>query len=308
MTTPPGPVPPGGPGWYQAADGRWYPAPPQYGGPRQPPHGAPQPAHGAPPPAYDAPHGRPPRKSSAGRIIAIVLAVVVVLVALAGFAVFRFVSGVGERVGDLAGDAGLGCDAVSTEAVDAALGGRYEVIQLGGLGRIAAPVLDSRVLADAPTCWAVEAGDAETGGRLARIARYSGADAAERFAAEKTAAMGTTQDQGNGVSVSSSAYFDKDVPAGDEAFCTTGDPTASAGALVRRGDLLVYVSTNAASTNAASTNAASTNAASTNAAGDGASSIPDLDLGPGAGPSDAITFGTDDANCDRAVALAAAVR
>lgn len=274
MTTSSGPPP----GWYRAADGRWYPPPagppnagPQYGVPR---YGAPQ--HGAPPP-------EPPRRGP-GRALIVVAVVVVALVVLGGIALNRLVTGIGESVGGLAG--GTGCDAVSTDAVDSALGGSYEVIQLGGLTGIAAPVLDSRVLADVPTCWAVESGD--TGGRLARIARYSGSDAAERFAAERAAAMGTTEDRGGGLSVSTSAYFNKDVRAGDEAFCTTGDFTASAGVLLRTGDLLVYVSTTAA--------------------GDGAGAVPDIEFDQAGGPSDAVRFGTDEANCDLAVALAGQVR
>lgn len=267
MTTSSGPPP----GWYRASDGRWYPPPaPQYGAPQ---YGSPQ--FGTPPPA--------PRRRGPGRAVVVVAAVVVALVVLGGIALNRWVTGIGESIGGLAG--GTGCDAVATDAVDGALGGSYEVIQLGGLTGIAAPVLDSRVLADASTCWAVESGD---GGRLARIARYSGSDAAERFAAERTVAMGTTEDQGGGLTVSTSAYFNKDVQAGDEAFCTTGDFTASAGVLVRTGDLLVYVSTTAA--------------------GDGAASIPDIEFDQAGGPSDAVRFGTDDANCDLAVALATQVR
>lgn len=258
------------PGWYRAADGRWYPPPAQDGPPRQ--YGTPQ---AAPPPA--------PRRRGPGRALIVVGVVVVVLVVLGGIALGRLVTGIGDGIGGLAG--GTGCDAVPTEAVDGALGGSYEVIQLGGLTGIAGPVLDSRVLADAPTCWAVESGD---GGRLARIARYSGSDATERFAAERTAATGTTVDQGGGLSVSTSAYFNKDVQAGDEAFCTTGDFAASAGVLVRTGDLLVYVSTTAA--------------------GGGAASVPDIEFDQAGGPSDAVRFGTDDANCDLAVALASRVR
>lgn len=273
MTTSSGPPP----GWFRAADGRWYPPPaappnagPQYGAPQ---YGAPQ--HGTPPPA-------PPRRGP-GRALVVVAVVVVALVVLGGIALNRWITGIGEGIGGLAGS--TGCEAVSTDAVNGALGGSYEVIQLGGLTGIAAPVLDSRVLADAPTCWAVESGE---GGRLARIARYSGSDAAERFAAERTAAMGTTEDQGGGLTVSTSAYFNKDVQAGDEAFCTTGDFAASAGVLVRTGDLLVYVSTTAA--------------------GGGAASIPDIEFDQAGGPSDALRFGTDDANCDLAVALASQVR
>lgn len=303
MTSSSGPPP----GWYRAADGRWYPPPagppnagPQYPGPQYPgpqygsqQYGTPQ--YGGPPDAgprygapqygagqYGAPPSAPPRRGP-GRALIVVAVVVVALVVLGGTALNRLVTGIGEGLGGPAG--GTGCDAVSTDAVNGALGGSYEVIQLGGLTGIAAPVLDSRVLAEASTCWAVESGD---GGRLARIARHSGSDAAERFATERTAAMGTTEDRGGGVSVSTSAYFNKDVEVGNEAFCTTGDFAASAGVLVRTGDLLVYVSTTAA--------------------GGGAGAVPDIEFDQAGGPSDAVRFGTDDANCDLAVALATQVR
>lgn len=271
-------TPPGGSGWYQASDGRWYPNQPRYAQPpyAQPPYAQPQ-YGGAPPPG----------KGSTGKIIAIVVGVLVVLLVLGGLAVRNFVVGVSDRIGGVTEGLGTGCDAVADADVNAALGGTYDVIQLGGIGAFAAPVLDSRVLADAPTCWAVESGG--SGGRLARVARYSGSDAAQRFAAEKKQAMGTTEDRGGGLSVSTDAYFNKDVSAGDEAFCTTGDFSSSAGVLVRRGDLLVYVSTTAA--------------------GGGAASLPQIEFpADGASPNDAIRYRTDDANCDLATALAAAVR
>jgi hypothetical protein len=212
--------------------------------------------------------------------------VVVVLLGVGG--IYWLVSSVSSAV---VGESGTGCSAVATADVDAVLGGRYEVLQLGGaLGDLAAPALDSRVLAAAEvSCWAVESG-ADAAGRLARVARHEGADAAAVFAAEKRAAMGTTEDRGGGISVSTQDYFNKEVQAGDEAFCTSGDFLGSAGALVRRGNVLVYVSTTAA--------------------GAGAGAAPDIrfptDTSDPASPN-GITFGTDDANCDLAVRLAAKV-
>jgi hypothetical protein len=134
-------------------------------------------------------------------------------------------------------------------------------------------------------CWAVESDTSDTGGRLARIARHEGADAVQRFTEERTRAMGTTEDRGGGISVSTDEYFNKDVPAGDQAFCTSGDFLGSAGALVRRGNVLIYVSTTAA--------------------GQGAGTVPDIEIPTAPSPNAGITFGTDDANCDLAVALAA---
>ena len=253
-----------------------YPPPP---GPYPPPPGAwgPPPGHRLPP--YGPPPG-PPKKGSAGKIVAIVLIVLVALLALGGFFVWRAVSGFVGAVGGVTNGAGATCSAVSTADVNAALGGEWTVFQLGGLSSIAGPALDSRVLPDAPTtCWASQ----EKDGKLTRIARYQGADAAARFAAEKDKAKGATVDKGNGLSVSTEGYLGKDVQAGDEAFCTTGDPLSSAGALVRRGDTLIYVSTTAA--------------------GNGAAAVPDVNLGSG----NQVGFATDDANCALAVKLIAAV-
>jgi hypothetical protein len=74
--------------------------------------------------------------------------------------------------------------------------------------------------------------------KLSRVARYDGGDAAARFAAEKQKAR-------------SGSFLGKDVQAGDEAFCTTPDQSSSAaGALVRRGDTLIYVGTTAAGADA----------------------------------------------------------
>ncbi|MFB9744472.1 hypothetical protein ACFFOU_25435 [Pseudonocardia sulfidoxydans] len=212
--------------------------------------------------------------------MAVVVVVLVVLIGAGGFFAYRAVTSVAAGV---TGGAGGDCPAVSKDDVDAVLGGNFDVVSMGGVGSFAAPILDSRVLPDAETCWAVQSGQGDTDlGKLARIARYSGGDAAARFQAELTKAKGTSEDRGNGITVSSSAYFAKSVAAGDEAFCTTGDGTSSAGALVRRGDLLVYVSTTAG----------------------GEGGIPQIQFDPDAGPGAAVGFATDAANCDLAVALA----
>lgn len=290
MAVPPGPGPQGRPQPRHQGAAQYVPPPPGHRPHGRPPQGRPPygpPAYPQVPPGYRPPphgapprQGPPPRKSNTGRIVAIVVGVLVALLALGGFAVFQLVSGVAERVGGATEGLATSCDAVPTDAVNTALGGSYEVIQLGGVGALAAPILDSRVLPDALSCWAVETGDE---GRLARIARYSGADAAQRFAAEKTRAMGVTEDRGNGLSVSSEGYFGGDVTSGDQAFCTSGDFSGSAGALVRRGELLVYVSTTAA--------------------GEGAGALPQIDI-----TADQLSFATDEANCTLAVALAEKVR
>ncbi|ODU19268.1 MAG: hypothetical protein ABT15_29735 [Pseudonocardia sp. SCN 73-27] len=233
--------------------------------------------------SYSPPPPAPPRKSNTGKIVAIVVVVLVVLIGAGGFFAYRAVTGLAAGVTGGAAGAGGDCPAVSKDDVDSVLGGNFDVISMGGVGSFAAPILDSRVLPDAETCWAVQSGQGDTDlGKLARVARYSGSDAPARFQAELTTAKGTSEDRGNGITVSSSAYFAKSVQAGDEAFCTTGDGTSAAGALVRRGDLLVYVSTTAGSEGG----------------------VPQIQFDPDAEPGAAVGFASDAANCDLAVKLA----
>ena len=280
MSAPGGRRPPQGPGGGRPQQGGpgWGP-PPGYGGQGGQGYGGQgYAAPGYGPPSGHRPPAPPPRRRSGAKVALVVVGVVVALLVAGGVAVFWFVS---STVGRFVGESGAGCGFAASADVDAALGGSYELVQLGGgIGDLAGVALDSRVLAGEPTCWGVETGD---GGRLVRIARYEGGDAEARFAAERTAAGGTTQDQGGGLSVSTDSYLARDVDAGDEAFCTTGDGTTSAGALVRRGDLLVYVSTTAA--------------------GGGASVPPQLAPTEDGG----LGFSTDAANCDLAVALAGRV-
>ena len=128
------------------------------------------------------------------------------------------------------------CSLVASEDVAAVLGGEGWTVLDSGPTVLKA--YDSRVLAGVPTsCAATDSANS----KLARIARYQGSDAAARFADEKQKAARGGDD---------GPYLGKDVQAGDEAFCTTGSKTltagSSAGALVRTGDTLVYVSTTAA--------------------------------------------------------------
>lgn len=175
------------------------------------------------------------------------MVVALVVLGAGGFVLWRTVGGQGSSGGVAAGSgasdgsaatagATPSCSLVAAEDVSAVLGGEgWTVLDVGsGVFR----VYDSRVLAGVPTaCAATDPLNA----KLARIARYQGSDAAARFAEEKQKAARGGSD---------GPYLGKDVQAGDEAFCTTGNKTAtagsSAGALVRRGDTLVYVSTTAA--------------------------------------------------------------
>jgi hypothetical protein len=187
----------------------------------------------------------PPRKKSSGKIAAIVVVALIVL-GVGGFALWKtfgdqssgggVAAGSDGSSGPTAADGALSCSLVATEDVGAVLGGEGWTVLDGGSGVLRA--YDSRVLAGVPTsCIATDALNT----KLARIARYQGSDAAARFAEEKQKASRGGDD---------GPYLGKDVQAGDEAFCTTGSKTitagSSAGALVRRGDTLVYVSTTAA--------------------------------------------------------------
>ena len=201
-----------------------------------PPHGARQ---GPPPP----PHREPLRpKKGPGKVVAIVIAVLVVL-GLGGFAAWKLV---GPGAGDpaaAAADGGPGaaaaagapssCSLVSGDDLDAVLGDSgWTALDTGAaVGR----VYDSRLLAGVPkSCWVTDS----LNEKLSRVARYDGGDAAARFAEEKRKAQ-------------SDAFLGKDVSAGDEAFCTTPNESSSAaGALVRRGGTLIYVGTTAAGADA----------------------------------------------------------
>jgi hypothetical protein len=176
--------------------------------------------------------------------------VALVVLGVGGFAVWKTIGSQGSSEGVTAGpvsssapDGSAGangaaspCSLVASQDVVTALGGEGWTIL--DVGSTVTRAYDSRVLQGVPTsCLATDSGNE----RLARIARYQGADASARFAEEKQKAS-----RGD----AKGPYLGKEVQAGDEAFCTTGSKTttagSSAGALVRSGDTLVYVSTTAA--------------------------------------------------------------
>lgn len=160
----------------------------------------------------------------------------VVVLGSGGFAAWKLVGpGASDTVaaaadpGDGASGAPSSCSLVSGDDLNAVLGdGGWTALDTGtAVGR----VYDSRLLGGVPkSCWVTDS----LNEKLSRVARYDGGDAAARFADEKRKAQ-------------SGAFLGKDVPAGDEAFCTTPNESSSAaGALVRRGDTLIYVGTTAA--------------------------------------------------------------
>ncbi len=221
----------------------------------------------------------PAKKSNKGCMT--VLIVFLVLGLLAGIAAVVGIAWLGNKVdsGDAFGK--TTCDFVSEKDVSDAMGGKYDLIQLGGLTAIATPALDARVLADGKTCWATPNGTGT--GSVVRIARLETGDAANRFQQELAKAKGTTQDKGNGLSVSTEGYLNKELSGvGDQAFCTTTDLAGSSGVLVRNGDKLVYVSV-----------------------GMDSASTPSIDLN--AAQNGQVKFGNDDKNCEVAQKIAAKV-
>jgi hypothetical protein len=107
------------------------------------------------------------------------------------------------------------------------------------LSGLVAPVFDNRVLGDSGSCWVTNADNQRT------IILYhrEGGDAHARYQQEHDAAQPTSEDRGNGLTVESEGYFDKDISGlGDEAFCTATAFTGATGVLVRNGDNLLYVS------------------------------------------------------------------
>lgn len=235
--------PPQQPAW-NAAPQQPAPQPGQWGAPAAGYNAAPPPgqppqqgwgAPGGPQPGWQG--GPPPPKSSgngclkACLIVGVILVVIAVIAVIALFAVgSSFVSGLGvDSNGNL-----KDCSIVSTAQLQTVLGSDAQAAPLSGLANSTiGATLDKRILPNADNCW-VGAGTSpdstQTSGAFGRIAKYSGGDASSVFAQEKSKA-----DAGG--------YLAADVPgAGDEAFCTGWSDYPATGALVRKGNDLVYVS------------------------------------------------------------------
>jgi hypothetical protein len=224
----------------------------------------------------------PAPKSSGGKGCLVVLIVFLVIGVVGAIAAVAGIAWLGNKVDSGEAFGKTECDFVSNQDVSTVMGQPYELIQLGGLTAIATPALDARVLGDAKTCWATTTSSSSSG-PVVRIARSDDGDAAARYDKELTQAKGVTEDRGNGLSVSSSSYLNKELSGvGDEAFCTTSDLAGSAGVLVRNGTKLVYVSIGLDS--------ATTPSADLNGAQNGQ-----------------VKFSSDDANCERAQKIAAKV-
>lgn len=259
-----------GPGWWLASDGKYYP--PEQAAPSQP----------APPPV--PPSGPPPgppapatKSGGKGCLYAVIAVAVVAFLGIVG--VIAAVAFLGGKTVDTLEDAAQQkpCPFLSDGDASSALGRDVDAVELSGFTGFVGIGLDTRVLEDAPDC-VLLADDDEP---AARVARYQSSDASSKFAQEKDVADGTSQDKGGGLSIETDAYLsDQEVTIGDEGFCTTSSLLGSSGALVRRGDTLVYVSIQPAIGSTGT--------------------VPDLDLEGGG-------FSTDAQNCTTAQQLAAKV-
>ena len=211
----------------------WATPPPPQGPAPQPGWGAPgqpQPGYvyGAPPPAKTGGNGCLKACLIVGAILVVLAIVVVIALGALGASFF---GGLGiDSSGNL-----KDCPIVSSAQLKSALGPDTEAHPLSGLANAAVGLtLDKRVLKDADNCYIVSGASSDStqvSGGYGRIAKYSGGDAASVFDRERSSAQ-------------AGKYFAQDVSgAGDQAFCTGWSDTYPAtGALVRRGNDLVYVS------------------------------------------------------------------
>jgi hypothetical protein len=226
----PAPPAPQQPGQWGAPAAGYNAAPP----PGQPPQAG-WAAPGQPQPGWQG--GPPPAKSSGNGCLKACLIVGVILVILAVIAFIALFAAGSSFVGGLGVDSNgnfKDCPIVSTAQLQTVLGSDAQAAPLSGLANSTiGAALDKRILPNADNCW-VGAGTSpdstQASGAFGRIAKYSGGDAASVFAQEKAKA-------------SSGGYLASEVPGvGDEAFCTGWSDYPATGALVRKGNDLVYVS------------------------------------------------------------------
>jgi hypothetical protein len=182
--------------------------------------------------------------------IAIALFIVAVVAVIAFvFLIGQLFSNIATNLGangpiGVGNDGGAECSFLSDADARTVFGGQADAFDLSGLYDVSLGfILDKRVLETAPDCGVSDGAKAY----IARIALYTGGDSGSVFAAERTAAQPTSEDQGGGVTIENPGYLGADVPGlGDEAFCTDLSNALMAGVLVHQGDRLVYVSVGAA--------------------------------------------------------------
>jgi hypothetical protein len=250
--------------------------PPQY--PQQPYPQQPYPQQGY---GYGAPqYGPPPapapaRKSGRGCLIA--FAVVAFLGLAATAALFYGLNWAADKAGDAIGTT-RECPYITRAEATEAVGVDAEAtLFTGALGRVI-NITDIRVLPDKESCILQQTSSSDQQGMpgLGRAVKYTGGDARALYEQELVKAKGIKEDRGNGLSVESGSYFNKDVKGvGDEAFCTKSTGTL-AGVLVLDGNTLVYVAVTRA----------------------------DVELGVDLDDPDNAKLSTDDPACDSSTALA----
>jgi hypothetical protein len=160
--------------------------------------------------------------------VAIIVIVLVIIAVAALFVLGR------QMVSDLGVNPDTGqvteCSLVSNDKLDAVFGGsNAQAMPMGGIADATiGQVLDKRVLKDAPDCWIVASGTAQS--VTGRIAAQDGLNASGDFQSAKSAAQ-------------ADGYFGGDAQGfGEEAFCTGASEAGSFGILVHSGGRLVYVS------------------------------------------------------------------
>ena len=202
-----------------------------------PPPAAPPPPPPPPPPPYSA----PAQKGGRGCLTALAVMGVLAILVIAGVAAgTRWLF---HKAEDVIGSAGP-CPYLTNEQASDAVGVDSEAeLFTGGLGRVL-NVVDLRVLPDKESCIIRQkidsVGDASVPG-LGRTVKYVGTDAATLYDEELAKAKGTTEDRGNGLTVETQSYFNREVPGlGDRAFCVKSTGTV-AGVVAIEGDTLVYV-------------------------------------------------------------------
>lgn len=228
-----------GPGWWLASDGKWYPpeqAPQPQPPPVPPPQAAPPPSAAPPPLPQQAAASSGGGKGCIYALIAV--AAVVVLGTVGTVLAIAFFGGKAVDKLEEAADEDP-CPFLTNADARADLGDGVKAVEMSGFTQFLTITLDTRVLADAPDCVVLTSDEAV----IARAARYEGSDASSVFDQERDIADGTSRDQGGGLSLETESYIsDQAVNAGHEGFCTTSSLLGSAGALVWKGETLVYVS------------------------------------------------------------------
>jgi hypothetical protein len=258
---------PQGPGWWLASDGKYYP--PEQASPPPP---VPPPTPAAPPPA--APPA--PANKSGGKGCIYALIAVAAFIAIGVIGAIAAVVFLGGKAVDTIEDAAeqKDCPFLSNAAASDALGRDVEALELSGFTGLMGIGTDNRVLDGSPSCVLM----ADNDEIAARVARHQGSDASAMFDQARDVADGTSEDQGGGLTLETDAYLsDQEVSTGDEGFCTTSSLLGASGALVRKGDTLVYVSIQPAIGSTGT--------------------VPDLDLEAGG-------FATDSENCATAQKVA----